>query len=123
VLLRPFESSAKLRFFHGFAGVGLIGKNKKCMVIAVLAAVAGAALVWSLAPTTASKLGATIGRIKQPRTVVGWPVQISTVAGEGAGFSDPFGLVMDRAGNLFVADAGDNNRIRKIGPDGTVRTR
>jgi DNA-binding beta-propeller fold protein YncE len=66
-------------------------------------------------------------------TVAGWPVAITLVAGEGvagfadgagrqARFADPFGVAVDKAGNVYVADAGDNNRIRRIAPDGMVRT-
>ena len=59
---------------------------------------------------------------------------ISTVAGNGtfgfsgdggpatsAGLSAPFGVAVDGAGNLFVADA-QNNRIRKVTPTGTIST-
>jgi len=59
---------------------------------------------------------------------------ISTIAGNGAhGFAGdggpalnamlnaPTGLAMDASGNLYVADTG-NNRIRKIGSDGTIVT-
>jgi len=57
---------------------------------------------------------------------------VSTVAGSGkAGFADgsgtsasfnsPFGIAVDAAGNIYVADSG-NNRIRKITPAGTVST-
>ncbi len=52
---------------------------------------------------------------KTPATVLGWPVAIEDV---GNGFADPFGLVLDRAGNLYLADAADRNRILKISPDG-----
>ena len=59
---------------------------------------------------------------------------ISTVAGTGdAGFSGdggpalaahlsrPFGVAVDPSGTLFIADT-DNNRIRKVSPDGVIST-
>jgi sugar lactone lactonase YvrE len=39
-----------------------------------------------------------------------------------ATFSDPFGIVVDKRGNVIVADAGQNNRIRRITVDGKVET-
>ena len=59
---------------------------------------------------------------------------ISTVAGDGSpGFrgdggpasasrlNTPYGIAVDRAGNLYIADLG-NNRVRKVAPDGTIST-
>jgi hypothetical protein len=42
-------------------------------------------------------------------------------AGDQAQFRNPWDLVLDLQGNLYVADSG-NHRIRKIAPDGTVST-
>lgn len=63
----------------------------------------------------------------------GWMPRISLLAGDGhvglqdgpaaaARFADPYGLALDAQGRLYVADAGDNNRIRVVQPDGSVAT-
>lgn len=71
---------------------------------------------------------------ERPReTVFGWQPIVTTLAGDGspgfsdgalnqARFADPFGIAIDDKGNLYIADAGENNRIRKITPDGMVAT-
>ena len=59
---------------------------------------------------------------------------ISTVAGSGvpnfsgdggaavnAALNSPLGIAVDAAGNLFIADSG-NNRIRKVAPGGSIAT-
>ena len=99
---------------------GLTRKNYKRIMLAALAgSLAASAFFWPLGP--GSHIGARIGAIVVPRTELGWPVYVTTVAGgAAAGFADPFGLAIDRAGNLFVADAGDNNRIVKVAPDGAI---
>jgi sugar lactone lactonase YvrE len=67
------------------------------------------------------------------RTVFGQRPTVTTLAGDGAPgyadgplnqarFADPFGLAIDKQGNLYVSDAGENNRIRKITPEGVVST-
>ncbi|MDQ1610688.1 MAG: hypothetical protein QOG00_619 [Pyrinomonadaceae bacterium] len=66
-------------------------------------------------------------------TVAGWHAVVYTLAGDGtpgvvdaapaqARFHNPFGVAVDRAGNVYVADAGDSNRIRKIAADGASVT-
>ena len=95
----------------------------------LLAAVATAYFLLERGSVPAGLL--SLGQKKAAPTVLGWPAQVSQYAGGGgsgladgqlaqARFSDPFGLVQDRLGNLYVADAGENNRIRKISPEGVV---
>ncbi|WP_229506068.1 NHL repeat-containing protein [Massilia genomosp. 1] len=112
------------------------GKYTKPLLIAAAIGALGAGGAWYAlqrgAPPSVAGVAALVGIKPQP-TVLGWPVSIGTVAGNGsagfadggaaqARFSDPFGMVVDRDGNLFVADAGENNRIRKITPGGVVST-
>lgn len=66
-------------------------------------------------------------------TPLGWTAQIDLLAGDGVGglqegsgaqarFADPYGVAVDGQGVVYVADAGDNNRIRRVWPDGRVDT-
>jgi len=56
-----------------------------------------------------------------------------TIAGDGvagtrdgdarnARFADPFGVAIAADGSIYIADAGESPRIRRISPDGTVST-
>ncbi|HEY7914280.1 MAG TPA: NHL repeat-containing protein [Blastocatellia bacterium] len=58
---------------------------------------------------------------------------VITVAGTGAigfadgprdqaVFADPFGIAIDRRGNLVIAEGGNNNRVRRVTPQGSVET-
>ncbi len=42
--------------------------------------------------------------------------------GSPAVLADPFGVAVAEDGTVYVADAGNNNRIRKIAPDGNITT-
>jgi sugar lactone lactonase YvrE len=67
-------------------------------------------------------------------TIAGWRARVLTFAGDGAPgarddasasqsrFADPFGVAVDKQGNVFIADAGASNRIRKVTAQGAVAT-
>jgi sugar lactone lactonase YvrE len=67
-------------------------------------------------------------------TKFNWKAEVLSIAGNGsplfndapqpthAGLSDPFGVVIARDGTLYISDAGDSNRIRKLTREGTLLT-
>jgi sugar lactone lactonase YvrE len=71
---------------------------------------------------------------RRPPTPFGWRARVTTLAGDGSpsfrdatqpaptAFADPFGIAISDDGVIYVADAGESNRIRKIAPDGSVAT-
>ncbi len=102
------------------------------IALGLAAAAAGAVLYMAGAGSPGGRV-ATLLPYKVAPTVLGWRVRSTVLAGDGhaghadgsagtARFADPYGLALDRAGNLYVADGGDNNRIRKLAPDGSVST-
>jgi len=96
--------------------------------------------LWTAVVLIAAALAATffIPKSRDPSTEpaptpLGWTAQLRLAAGDGvrgmrngpaalARFDDPYGVAVTPEGTLYVADAGDNNRIRRIGADGTVTT-
>src|SRR5687768_4471011 len=69
----------------------------------------------------------------QRATPAGWRARVETLAGDGApgardgaaaaaGFGEPYGVAVGRDGSVYVADAGESNRIRKVTPLGEVLT-
>jgi len=74
-------------------------------------------------------------RYRRPSpTVFNWHPIVTTFAGDGspvfrnvakateAGFSDPFGLAIASDGTIYVADAGESNKIRRVTPAGSITT-
>ena len=109
--------------------------NKKTLIVSVAALVAAAASAIYFAPHSGNsllhQLTAKINPTHKAATSVDWKASISEFAGAGVSgslngtaltsqFSDPFGVVIDHHGNVVVSDAGDNNQIRRITPDGIV---
>jgi len=59
--------------------------------------------------------------------------KVETIAGDGsshltdqtarnASFNDPFGIAVDRKGNVFISDGGESNRIRRLNSNGIVES-
>ena len=78
-------------------------------------------------------LASCVRETTQTRTPAGWRASVSILAGTGAPgfadgparaarFADPFGVAVAADGTLYVADAGESNRIRKVTPQGEVST-
>ncbi|MCC8620080.1 NHL repeat-containing protein [Xanthomonas vesicatoria] len=102
----------------------------KLWICAVLLATATALLVtwwWAPAPTALPQAQGPVA------TPLGWAAQLQWVAGNGvrgaqdaraadAQFAEPYGLAIDTHGAFYIADAGDNNRIRVMLPNGSVQT-
>ena len=61
---------------------------------------------------------------KPAPTPIAWHAHVTTLAGDGSPqfFSDPFAVAAAKDGTIYISDAGDTNRIRKLSPDGTVTT-
>ena len=96
--------------------------------------------LWTAAILIAAALAATFfipksrDHAAEPApTPFGWTAQLRLAAGDGvrgmrngpaalARFDDPYGIAVAPDGTMYVADAGDNNRIRRIGIDGAVTT-
>jgi sugar lactone lactonase YvrE len=110
--------------------------NRKAMIAALAGAAvlaSGAALYGIFGARKAAAPGSAVWLSAEAPTRPGWIARMTLLAGngldgavDGAGpasrFSDPFGTAVDAHGNVFVADGGASNRIRRITPDGQVST-
>jgi sugar lactone lactonase YvrE len=87
-----------------------------------------------LGSLTALIIFRVIRSVRRPPTQTGWRAWVTTLAGDGspsfrdasrgaqAAFADLFGIAISVDGVIYVTDAGDSNRIRKLAPDGSVTT-
>ena len=55
-------------------------------------------------------------------TLVGWKAHVTSFVGDGSPlvFADPFGVAAGADGTIYLTDAGNQNRIQVITPDGKV---
>jgi sugar lactone lactonase YvrE len=97
------------------------------LVVALMGATLAATFVFEIEPEGPTLHPGPAG------TPFGWAAQLQLIAGDGvrglrdgpalqARFADPYGLAVAADGTRYIADAGDNNRIRRIAADGTVGT-
>jgi sugar lactone lactonase YvrE len=113
-------------------------KRNRLIAVLAAAAIVGLGAVVYFTPRVPGQhavpgaLKALLKRAPAP-TRADWVARVATLAGDGVPgtadgiavqgrFSDPFGVAVDARDNVYVADGGDGNRIRKIAPDGTVST-
>jgi sugar lactone lactonase YvrE len=92
-------------------------------ILAVIATTAIAFATWWTWPTAPRR------RPLEP----GWSATAITIAGDGtagvrdgdavhARFADLFGVAVAADGTIYVSDAGESQRVRRLSPDGTVST-
>ena len=108
--------------------------NRKTLIAALACALVlalGAALYAVFFARDGATPGSALLLPAEPPTRTAWSARATPLAGDGidgvidgAGpasrFSDPFGTVVDAHGNVFVADGGAANRIRRIDAGGRV---
>lgn len=107
--------------------------KKKLIIISLLcgATLIAATSAYWMSGVRAPQWLKKISPHKVVATSFDWKASVSAFAGNGsaghrngllpeANFSDPFGIVTDAQGNVYVSDAADNQVIRKISSDGKV---
>lgn len=97
-------------------------QKRTLLPLLAISLVAAAGAVYLLRPQASALPDTSSSFLKRAPapTVIGWPATVAPLAGGSSGLADPYGLVVDRRGNVFVADGGEHNRIQKIAPDGAA---
>ena len=101
------------------------------LILATVCAALTGATVWYLSPTENPTPLKRIFAKKPVPTTMTWEADVSTYAhqfsvatannvAQASEWSDAFGIVFDRKGNTYIADAGDHNRILRINKEGKV---
>lgn len=101
------------------------------LILATVCAALTGATVWYLSPTENPTPLKRIFAKKPVPTNMTWEAEVSTYAhqfsvatannvAQASEWSDAFGIVFDRKGNTYIADAGDHNRILRINKEGKV---
>ena len=95
--------------------------------------VVAALVLLALAATFVFDVRMPPGAELPPPSPFAQPARVDRIAGDGvrghadgvrarARFDDPFGVALDAAGLVYVAEGGDGNRIRRVHADGRVDT-
>lgn len=97
---------------------------RKALLVLILLVIAGGAIAFLVLRL----------RRKPAPTPLGWRAHVTTLAGDGspqardnqqatqAAFCDPFGVAVANDGTIYIADAGESNRIRKLTREGVLTT-
>ena len=84
---------------------------------------------WYLRPVAERPVITRLFKKKISATTFDWEAQNSIFSkayslnsdrNQQEGYHDPFGIVIDQAGNTFIAEAGDHNRILKVDKTGRI---
>jgi len=99
---------------------GISNRRRKALWVLAATLLAGAlAGGWAWlrygASQPAPRIAAMVGALRP--TTMGWSAHVTEIA---RGFADPYGVALDRKGNVYVADGGESNVIVRITPQGGV---